>query len=71
MNWDDDQCVAILKNCRSTMEDNGKLLVIEAVIPEGNEPSFSKLLDLHMLVVTGGHGRTESEFRTLFAAVGF
>jgi hypothetical protein len=31
----------------------------------GNAPSFAKLLDLHMLVVTGGRQRTEIEYRTL------
>lgn len=71
LNWDDEQSVAILKTCRRAMPESGKLLVIEAVIPSGNVPSFSKLLDLHMLVVTGGHGRTEAEFQTLFTAAGF
>lgn len=71
LNWEDEQCVTILQNCRRAMTKQGKLLVIEAVIPPGNVPSFSKLLDLHMLVVTGGHGRTEAEFRAIFAAAGF
>jgi len=71
LNWDDEQSIALLKNCRHAMGTYGKLLVIEAVIPPRNEPSFSKLLDLHMLVVTGGHGRTEAEFQALFSAAGF
>lgn len=71
LNWDDEQCVTILKNCRHSMSENSKLLVIEAVIPPRNIASFSKMLDLHMLVVNGGRGRTEAEFRKLFTAAGF
>ena len=71
LNWDDERCVHILRNCRQAMTERSKLLVIEAVIPIGNAPSFSKRLDLHMLVVTGGRGRTEAEFKVLFEAAGF
>jgi tRNA A58 N-methylase Trm61 len=72
VNWDDEQTVAILKNCHNAMVDNGKLLIIEvSVTLSKNVPSFSKLFDLHMMVMTGGRGRTEKEFQTLFAAAGF
>lgn len=72
VNWDDERSVALLKNCHRDMAENGKLLVIEvSVISPRNVPSFSKLFDLHMLVMTGGRGRTEAEFRALFAAAGF
>jgi hypothetical protein len=47
------------------------LLVVERVIPPGNEPMFGKLMDLTMLVVHGGRERTEVEFRRLFEAAGF
>jgi hypothetical protein len=39
-------------------------------MPAGNEPSFSKLLDLNMMVMTGGRERTEREFCELFEAAG-
>lgn len=71
LNWDDDQSVAILTNCRRAMAEQGRLLVIESVILPPNVPSFSKLLDLHMLVVTGGQGRSQTAFRALLAAAGF
>ncbi len=72
VNWDDEQAFALLKNCHHAMAENGKLLVIEiSVISPKNTPSFGKLFDLHMLVMTGGRGRTEVEFRTLFAKAGF
>jgi hypothetical protein len=72
VNWDDERSVALLKNCHHAMVENGKLLVIEvSVISPKNVPSFGKLFDLHMLVMTGGRGRSEVEFRALFAAAGF
>ena len=69
--WDDARSVALLKNCHRAMSPNGNLFVIEAVIPPGNEPFFHKLMDLNMLVMTGGRERTEAEYRALFEAGGF
>ncbi len=69
--WEDDRAVAILKNCRHAMKDNERLLVVELVVPPGNTPHPSKLLDIIMLVIEGGLERTESEFRDLFDAAGF
>lgn len=69
--WDDDRCVAILTRCREVMQDHGKLLVVELVLPEGDEPFFGKWLDLHMLVMASGRERTASEYGTLFQAAGF
>ena len=68
--WDDDRCVAILRNIRRAMADGARLLVAEQVIPPGNQPSLSKLYDLHMLVMTGGRERREDEYRALLAQAG-
>jgi len=66
--WDDARCVDVLRACRAAMDDSARLLVIEMVLPAGNEPFFGKLLDLEMLVITpGGRERTEAEYRALFA----
>lgn len=71
-NWDDERAATILKNCHRSMAENGKLLVVEMVIPEGNAPSLGKLLDLEMLVLfLHAHERTEAEYRTLFERAGF
>ena len=70
-NWNDEQAIAILRNCYSAMSENGKLLVVEQVIPPGNEPFSGKLIDLHMLVTLGGCERTEAEYRSLFKAASF
>lgn len=69
--WDDEKCITILKNIHSVIKPDGKLLVVEGVIPPGNDPNFGKLLDLTMLTIPGGKERTEAEYRELFAAGGF
>jgi len=69
--WSDEQCRIILTNCHRAMKTESKLLVVEMVIPPGNEPSVVKLLDLEMLVITGGRERTEPEFKNLFESSGF
>ena len=69
--WDDDRAVAILSTCRRAMPARGRLLLVDWVVPPGDEPSFAKLLDLLMLVWTpGGKERTEAEHRTLLASAG-
>jgi hypothetical protein len=69
--WTDDQCLTILRNIRKAMLPRAKLLVVESVIPPGNEPFFGKFLDVNMLVIPGGMERTEAEYRQLFANGGF
>ena len=69
--WDDERSIAMLKNCRASIADDGKLLLIERVVPPGNVPSEAKLFDINMLVNTGGFERTEAEYRALLKAAGF
>jgi len=67
--WDDYQAVAILSNCRKAMNPGGKVLVVETVIPPGNDPNFGKWLDLMMLAI-GGRERTEEQYNRLFSEAG-
>jgi len=53
------------------MTGDSKLVVVERVIPPGNEPSYGKFADLNMLVLHGGLERTAEEFRRLLEAAGF
>jgi hypothetical protein len=69
--WEDEKALTILRNCHRAMPADGRLLVVESVIPPGNEPFGGKLLDLVMLLIPGGKERTEAEYRTLFAQAGF
>ena len=70
--WDDDRCVTILSNCRRAMKADGKVLVLEPVLPSVVKPSFARLgvvmSDLNMLMNTGGKERTEEEFAALLRA---
>ncbi len=69
--WDDERAIRILKNIRSQMPENGRIILVDCVVPETDEPHFSKFIDLNMLVMTGGKERTAKEFAELFAAAGF
>ena len=69
--WDDQKAITILRNCRNEMRPNGKLILVDCVVPETNEPHFSKFIDLNMLVMTGGKERTKEEFEQLLADAGF
>lgn len=68
--WDDEKCVTILKHCKAALNPGGKVLVVESVVPAGNEPGFVKWLDLTMLTLPEGKERTAEEYRNLFAAAG-
>ena len=70
-NWDDEQVLQILQNCRAAMATGKKLLVIEGVIT-GQASQRAVLLDLMMLVsFASGKLRTEAEFQELLQASGF
>ncbi len=70
--WDDEKCIKILKNIRSQIPSDGKLLLFEPVVPEAGVSDFSKFLDLEMLVVTeGGKERTKEEFTELLKKAKF
>jgi hypothetical protein len=69
--WDDERCLRILRNCRAAMGQEGRLLVTELVIGDGEGPFFGKWLDLHMLVMHGGRDRTAAEYGRLLEAAGF
>lgn len=69
--WYDDTNKTILGNIRSVMPAEAKVLIIDAVIPPGNEPHFAKILDLEMLMSPGGMERTAAEFDQLLTSSGF
>ena len=69
--WDDESSIKILRSIHSAMNENGKVLIIEMVVPEGNEPHPAKALDILMLVIEGGKERTKDEYRKLLEASGF
>jgi hypothetical protein len=69
--WDDESSIKILKNIHAGLSGKGKVLIIEMVIPEGNEPHPSKALDILMLLMEGGKERTRDEYGALLDVAGF
>eukprot|EP01121_Diplochlamys_sp_Union-15-3_P011294 TRINITY_DN3256_c0_g1_i1.p1 TRINITY_DN3256_c0_g1~~TRINITY_DN3256_c0_g1_i1.p1 ORF type:complete len:188 (+),score=26.91 TRINITY_DN3256_c0_g1_i1:560-1123(+) len=63
--WEDTAACNILKAVSKSMKQTSKILIIETVIPEGNNPHFGKLLDIHMMVILGGMERTATEYQKL------
>ncbi|KAL7105833.1 hypothetical protein ACP275_07G070200 [Erythranthe tilingii] len=74
--WNDEQCLILLKNCYSSLQENGKVILAELIMPEEPDKSVATKTVLHsdVLMLThnpGGRERTEKEFHTLAKAAGF
>ena len=69
--WDEERAALVLRNCRDALSPGGKLLLIEMIVPQDNQPSFAQAMDLNMLAILGGRERTEKEYRTLLDTSGF
>jgi len=69
--WNDEDALKILSNCRRVMPVDGTLLLVEWVLKPSNQPDIGKLLDLNMLVNLGGLNRTEVEFQSLLRQASF
>ena len=69
--WDDERSIKILTTIHRAMKGNGKVLLAEMVIPDGNDPHPGKMLDLEMLTSPGGIERTADEYASLFERAGF
>ncbi|RWS25650.1 hypothetical protein B4U80_13056 [Leptotrombidium deliense] len=70
--WDDENVLVILRNIRKVMKPNGKLLVIDAVLPDNcNEKHPFIIEDVCLLHNMSGKERTRKEFEYLFAESGF
>lgn len=74
--WTDEQATTILRNCRPALDSNrngnrtGKVVLLEFVVPPGNQPHPSKIIDIEMLFFPGGRERMEQEWRDLFTGAG-
>ncbi|MEZ0281919.1 methyltransferase, partial [Methyloceanibacter sp.] len=70
--WDDLGARAILESCREAMPARAKLAIIERLLPEAasGDPG-AVMLDLHMMVITGGRARTLQEVEWLLTQAGF
>ena len=69
--WDDEHATRILRTIRASAPAASRLLIVDAVVPPGNEPGGGKWLDVLMLALARGKERDERQWRKLLAAGGF
>jgi len=69
--WDDEHAARILRTIQAAARPDSRLLIVDWVVPPGNEPGGGKWLDLIMLAVAQGKERDERQWRELLAAGGF
>ncbi len=70
--WGDEDAVRILGNIRKAIAPTrGRLAIVEMVLPGRNEPHVGKLMDLNMMVMTGGIERSAAEYGDLLSTAGF
>jgi hypothetical protein len=69
--WNDEDCLAILRNCRRSINQGGRLVVAEMVVGEPGDQGYAPIADLLMMVTLGGKEREVGEFEKLFANSGF
>lgn len=68
--WSDEDSIKILRNCAEVMKTGSKVLILEAVIPEGNSYHAGKYTDVTMLACTRGRERAEEDFRYILEEAG-
>jgi SAM-dependent methyltransferase len=69
--WPEPQAREILENVHDAIGPDGRLLLMEFVVPEGNEQHISKLVDLWLMLLVGGRERTAQQYSELLASAGF
>lgn len=69
--WQDEEALQILRNCRAAMQVDTTLVLVERVLDELASTPEHTFGDLTMMVMNGGRERTETEFRKLLEATGF
>ncbi|KAL5978522.1 hypothetical protein ACLOJK_029639 [Asimina triloba] len=72
--WDDEDCVKILKKCKEAIPENGKLVIVDIIMDEESRDEFSGArlgMQMDMLVTVGGNERNEEEWRRLIKTAGY
>jgi len=69
--WDDRSCGRILRSIADAAEPGARLVVIEMVVPPGDEPHDAKMFDLVMMAILNGRERTAQEYTSLLTDSGF
>ena len=79
--WDDEDCIKILKNCKKAIPQTGRVIIVDVVLEDVNgknekntavDPNLGLAFDLLMLAHTsGGKERTEEEWKKILCEAGF
>lgn len=74
--WSDEHCLKLLKNCYESVPGDGKVIVVEAILPVAPEANVAtkatSLMDVLMMTQNpGGKERTQHEFMALATGAGF
>ena len=69
--WNDRDAKRLLANVRAAASPGAHVLAFELVMPTGDQPHMSKMIDLTMLGIMNGRERTDSEMQALFEGAGF
>lgn len=71
--WDDTHCIKLLQNCFASMEGDGQVICVDAVLPPMGDTSGTpaKLLDVDMIVFDMGRERTRKQWQELYGEAGF
>jgi caffeic acid 3-O-methyltransferase len=74
-NWSDEKCIEFLSNCHKALPPNGKVIVVEFILPEEptttEESKLVSTLDNLMFITVGGRERTEKQYEKLAKFSGF
>ncbi|KAK2379022.1 isoliquiritigenin 2'-O-methyltransferase [Trifolium repens] len=74
-NWSDEKCIEFLSNCHKALSPNGKVIVVEFILPEEptttEESKLVSTLDNLMFITVGGRERTEKQWENLSKLSGF
>jgi O-methyltransferase domain len=69
--WNDEECVQLLRNIYESAPGGGRMFIIEHLITDPSTPHFSKLFDIHMMCWGTGRERTAAEYATLLEKAGW
>ncbi|WP_084655594.1 methyltransferase [Nocardia altamirensis] len=69
--WDDASSRRILAAIAQAAKPGARLLVVEGIVPDGDEPHLTKAIDLTMLGMVSGKERSEQEYRDLLDSAGY
>ncbi|XP_057740682.1 flavone 3'-O-methyltransferase 1-like [Arachis stenosperma] len=74
-NWGDEECVKFLRKCYEALPADGKVIVLETLVPEIPKSTSKDIcavdMDYSMFLVHGGKERTEKQYEKLCKRSGF